>query len=73
MWWKMRGSWGRETGGMLQGIGTAGRSFRRMPWLKRGRCANDDDDDDDDGLKVVYDVPQHVATVKYQYLILLCF
>jgi hypothetical protein len=23
----MPGSWGRETGGMLQGIGTAGRSF----------------------------------------------
>jgi len=32
---------------MLQGIGTAGRSFWRRPWLKRGCCANDDDDDDD--------------------------
>jgi len=31
---------------MLQGIGTAGRSFWRRPWLKRGCCANDDDDDD---------------------------
>jgi len=32
---------------MLQGIGTAGRSFRRRPWLKKGCCANDDDDDDE--------------------------
>ena len=37
----------REVGGMLQGIGTAGRSFRRRPWLKKGCCANDDDDDDE--------------------------
>ena len=48
VWWKMPGSWGREIGGMLQGIGTAGRSFWRRPWLKGGCCANDDDDDDDD-------------------------
>jgi len=41
-WWKMPGSWGREIGGMVQGIGTAGRSFWRKPWLKRGCCANDD-------------------------------
>ena len=41
----MPGNWGREIGGMLQGIGTAGRSFRRRPWLKRG-CADDDDDGD---------------------------
>ena len=32
----------------MQGIGTAGRSFFRRPWLKRGCCANDDDDDDND-------------------------
>ena len=38
----------REIGGMLQGIGTAGRGFRRRPWFKRGCCANDDDHDDDD-------------------------
>jgi len=44
----MPGSWGREIGGMPQGIWTAGRSFLRRPWLKRGCCANDDDDDDDD-------------------------
>ena len=30
---------------MLQGIETAGRSFWRRPWLKRGCCANDDDDE----------------------------
>ena len=47
VWWKMPGSWGRGIGGMLQGIGTAGRHFWRRPWLKRGFCANDDDDDDD--------------------------
>ena len=47
-WWKMPGSWGREIGGMLQRIGTAGRSFWRRPWLKRGCCVNDDDDDDDE-------------------------
>ena len=40
---------GREIGGTVQGIGTAGRSFWRRPWLKGGCCANDDDDDDDDG------------------------
>ena len=44
--WKMPGSLGREIGGMLQGIETAGRSFWRRPWLKRGCCADDDDDDD---------------------------
>jgi hypothetical protein len=33
---------------MLQGTGTAGRSFKRRPWLRMGCCANDDDDDDDD-------------------------
>jgi len=43
-------SWGREIGEMLQGIGTARRSFWRSPWLERGCCANDDDDDDDDDL-----------------------
>jgi len=41
----MPGSCGREIGGMVQGIGTAGRSFGRRPWLKRACCANDDDDD----------------------------
>jgi len=49
----MPGSWEREIGGMLQGIGTAGRSFSRRLWLKRGCCANDDDDDDDDVSAVV--------------------
>jgi hypothetical protein len=44
----MPGSWGREIGGMLQGTGTAGRSFKRRPWLKMGCCADDDDDDDDE-------------------------
>jgi hypothetical protein len=44
----MRGSWGREIGGMLQGTGTAGRSLKRRPWLRMGCCANDDDDNDDD-------------------------
>jgi hypothetical protein len=44
----MPGSWGREIEGMLQGTGTAGRSFKRRPWLRMGCCANDDDDDDDD-------------------------
>jgi len=34
---------GREIGGMLQGIQTAGRSFWRRPWLKRGCCADDDE------------------------------
>ena len=34
---------------MVQRIGTAGRSFWRRPWFKRGCCADDDDDDDDDG------------------------
>ena len=43
VWWKLPGSWGREIGGMVQGIGTAGRSFWRRPWLKRGCCANGDD------------------------------
>jgi hypothetical protein len=43
----MPGSWGREIGGMLQGTWTAGRIFKRRPWLKKGYCANDDDDDDD--------------------------
>ena len=47
VWWRMAGSWGRETGGVLQGVGTAGRSFWRRPWPKRGCCASDDDDDDD--------------------------
>jgi len=42
---KMPGICGREIGVMLQGIGAAGRSFWRRPWLKRGCCANDDDDD----------------------------
>jgi len=42
----MPGSWGREIGGTLQGIGTAVRSFWRRPWLKRGCCVNDDDDGD---------------------------
>jgi hypothetical protein len=42
----MPGIWGRKTGGMLQGIRTAGRSFLRRPGLKQGCCANDDDDDD---------------------------
>ena len=32
----------------MQGIGAAGRSFWRSPWLKRGCCADGDDDDDDD-------------------------
>ena len=41
-------SWGREIGGMLQGIGTAGGNFKRRFWLKTGCNANDDDDDDDD-------------------------
>jgi hypothetical protein len=41
----MPGSWGREIGGMLQGTGTAGGSFKRRPWLRMGCCANDDDDD----------------------------
>jgi hypothetical protein len=40
----MQGSWGRETGAMLQGIGTAGRSFYGTLWLRKGCCANDDDD-----------------------------
>jgi hypothetical protein len=44
----MPGSWGREIGGMLQGTGTAGRSFKRRPGLIMGCCADDDDDDDDD-------------------------
>ena len=44
LWRKMPGSWWREIGGMLQGIGTAGWSFWRRPWLKRGCCANDDDE-----------------------------
>jgi hypothetical protein len=39
---------GEKTGGMLQGIRTASRSFWRRPGLKQGCCANDDDDDDDD-------------------------
>jgi hypothetical protein len=43
----MPGSWGRETGGMLQGIETAGKSFEGRPWLRKGYYANDDDDDDD--------------------------
>jgi hypothetical protein len=44
----MPGNWEREIGGMLQGTGTAGRSFKRRPWLRMGCCANDDDDNDDD-------------------------
>jgi hypothetical protein len=40
------GSWGREIGGMLKGTGTAGRSFKRRPWLRMGCCADDDDNDD---------------------------
>ena len=32
----------------MQGTGTAGRSFKRRPWLRMGCCVNDDDDDDDD-------------------------
>ena len=39
---------GEKLGGMLQGIGTAGRSFWSRLWLKKGCCADDDDDDDDD-------------------------
>jgi len=39
----MPGSCGTETGGMLQGIETAGGSFWRRPWLKTGWCANDDE------------------------------
>jgi hypothetical protein len=35
---------GREIGGMLQGTGTAGRSFKRRPGLRMGCCADDDDD-----------------------------
>ena len=31
---------------MLQGTGTADRSFKRRPWLRMGCCANDDDDDE---------------------------
>jgi hypothetical protein len=31
---------------MLQGTGTAGRSFKRRPWLRMGCCANDDADGD---------------------------
>jgi hypothetical protein len=49
----MTGSWGREIGGMLQGTETAGRSFKRRPWLKMDCCANDDDDDDDDDYKIM--------------------
>jgi hypothetical protein len=37
---------------MLQGTGTAGRSFKRRPWLRMGCCADDDDDDDDDNIKM---------------------
>ena len=44
VWWKMSGIWGRKIGEVLQGIGTAGRSLWRRPWLKSGCCANDDDD-----------------------------
>jgi hypothetical protein len=33
---------------MLQGTGTAGRSFKRRPLLRMRCCADDDDDDDDD-------------------------
>jgi hypothetical protein len=43
----MPGNWDREIGGMLQGTGTAGRSFKRRPWLRMGCCANNDDDDDE--------------------------
>jgi hypothetical protein len=39
----MPGSW-REIGGMLQGIGTVGRSFKRRPWLRMGCCANNDNE-----------------------------
>ena len=38
-------SWGREIGGMLQGIGTAGGSFKRRLWLKTGCNGSDDDDE----------------------------
>ena len=38
---------GEKVQGMLQGIGTAGRSFWRKPWLKRGCCANGNDNEDD--------------------------
>jgi len=44
----MPGTWGRETGGMLQGIGTAGGSFWRRRWLKMGYC-----DDDDETLQAI--------------------
>jgi len=50
----MAGSWGREPGGMLQAVETAGRSFRRRPWLKRVCCSNDDDDDDDNDNEILY-------------------
>ena len=36
----------------MQGIGTAGRSFGRSPWLKRG-CDDDDDDDDVEELQIL--------------------
>ena len=39
-------SWEKEIGGMLQGMGIAGRSFKRTLWLKTS-CNVDDDDDDD--------------------------
>jgi len=41
-------SWGKDIGGVLQEIGTDGRSFWGKPWLIVGYCANYDDDDDDD-------------------------
>ena len=37
---KMPGSWEREIGGMLQGKGTAGRSFKRRPWPRMGCCTD---------------------------------
>jgi hypothetical protein len=35
-----------EIGEMLQGTGTAGRSFKRRSWLRMGCCTNDDDEDE---------------------------
>ena len=62
---KIPGSSGREIREMLQEIGTAGRSFRRRPWLKKGFSANDDDDDNATYkcLKNVYKLPSHKSLI----------